>query len=71
MGVLNPEIAVRLLKLEAEIDRFQAVSGATFVSGITDRLDERANMVSSLRDLANREIDSANAVLLETDPPGG
>jgi hypothetical protein len=65
IGILDQEIATPFLTLEAEIDRFRALSGAAFVSGISDRLNERAAMVCNLRSLANREVDSANAVLSE------
>jgi hypothetical protein len=70
IGVLDREIAVTFLTLEAEIDRLRAMTGATHVSGTTDRLDERAVIVSTLRSLVQREMDSANAVLSEPDSTG-
>jgi len=64
VGVLDREIAVRFLALEAAIDRLRAEEGATHSGGLTDRLDQISLLVERLRELAGGEIQKTTAIRL-------
>jgi hypothetical protein len=63
VGILDREIAVPFLTLEAAIERMRAERGATIAFGLTDRLDQLSMLVERLRDLAGGEIGRATGVL--------
>jgi hypothetical protein len=63
LGILDREIAVPFLTLEAAIERMRAERGATIAFGLTDRLDQLSMLVERLRDLAGGEIGRATRVL--------
>jgi len=63
MGILDPEIAVPLIRLEATLDRFRAEKGETHAGGLTDRLKEFSVLVQRIRDLAGGEIARTRAIL--------
>jgi len=69
VGILDREIAVPFLTLEAAIDRMRAERGATIVSGLTDRLDRLSVLVERLRDLAGGEVGRATAILAADRQP--
>jgi hypothetical protein len=56
VGILDRDIAVAFLNLEAAIDRMRAQRGATRVAGMVARLDNLSNLVEPLRKLADGEI---------------
>lgn len=63
VGMLDREIAVPFLELEASIDRLRAQEGATFVGGLTDKLENLSVFVERILDLAGAEIRRATVRL--------
>jgi len=69
VGILDREIAVPFLELEASIDRMRAQHGTTHIGPLTDRLDHLSALVERIRDLAGGEIRRTRAVLSDDDIP--
>jgi hypothetical protein len=69
LGILDREIAVPFLQLEAAIDRIRAEVGHTQVRFLTERLDRLSAFVERIRDLAGGEIEKALAVLSADELP--